>query len=82
MVGGHYKGQIYGMRTSYNGSYSPGSVSGAELVWTDAKEIRDRVHTLNESMQRPLRRRAGGIWSYMSGTREIRSNRCSLWSSG
>ena len=46
--GGRYKGQIYGMGTSYSRSYSPGSVSGA------GSGICDQVHALNELVQRQL----------------------------
>ena len=39
------------MGVSYNMSYSPSSVSGAEI---DANDIHDQVHALNESVQRQL----------------------------
>ena len=52
MVDDHYKGQIYGMGTSYSKSYSPGSVSGARPAGTDPEFICDQVHVLNESVQR------------------------------
>ena len=42
------------METVYSRSYSPGSISGARPVGTDVEDIHDRVHALNESMQKQL----------------------------
>ena len=42
------------MGASYSMSYSPGSMSGVGPARTDAKDIRDQVHALNESMLRQL----------------------------
>ena len=54
MVVGHYKGQIYGMETSYIRSYSPNYVSGVGLARIDPESICDQVHALNELVQRQL----------------------------
>ena len=42
------------MGTSYSRSYSPSSMSGVGPARTSAKDIRDRVYALNESVQRQL----------------------------
>ena len=42
------------MGTTYNRSYSPVSMSKVEPVSTDAEEIHDLVHVLNESVKRQL----------------------------
>ena len=54
MVDGCYKGQIYGMGTTYSRSYSPDSMAGVGLAKTDVEDIRDRVHAVNELMQQQL----------------------------
>ena len=40
------------MGTSYSRSYSPSSMSGVRPTGIDAEDIHDRVHVLNESVQR------------------------------
>ena len=52
IVGGCYKGQIYGMETAYSSSYSPTFMFGARSTGVDMEDIWDRVHALNESMQK------------------------------
>ena len=42
------------MEISYSKSYSPSSLSRAGTVGIDIKDIGDRVHALNESVQRQL----------------------------
>ena len=43
------------MGTTYSRSYSLASVSGTRFAGTDVEEIHDRVHALNESVQRQLK---------------------------
>ena len=42
------------MGTTYSKSYSLGFVSGVGPAGTEVEDIHDRVHTLNESVQRQL----------------------------
>ena len=48
------QGWIYGIRTTYSTSYSPGFVSRAGPAGTNVEDIHDRVHALNESVQSQL----------------------------
>ena len=52
IVGGCYKGRIYGMGTSYSKSYSSGSMSDAGRAGTDSEDIHDQVYALNQLVQR------------------------------
>ena len=55
MIDDRYKGRIYGMWTSYSRSYSPSFMFGVGPVGIDVQDICDRVHVLNELVQRHLK---------------------------
>ena len=42
------------MGTTYSRSCSPASISGVGLASIDVEDLRNRVHALNESVQRQL----------------------------